>query len=224
MNNVVKQDCPICLDTIKEFDLGITICGHLFCYSCISTIIKESKTSGIASKCPNCNKNILLDNIFMISQNKSKDVDVLGTKLAYIINYIKATPTKYRIIFSQWDYLLKEVGKILEQNNIKHLYCQGNVYQKDKVLRLFNSKDTLNNEYRIIMLSSDSTVSGSNLNNAEEVIFLDPVYGDKQYRLNTENQAIGRVRRLGNKFKEIKVLRLLIKDSIEEEIYKNNQN
>lgn len=72
------------------------------------------------------------------------------------------------------------------------------------------------------MLSSDSTVSGSNLNNAEEVILLDPVYGDKQYRLNTENQAIGRVRRLGNKFKDIKVIRILIKDSIEEEIFKSN--
>ena len=222
MNKVVQQECPICLDSIKEFDLGITICGHIYCYSCISTIIKESKSSGTPSKCPNCNKNIQLDNIFLISQNQSKDIDVFGTKLAYIINYIKSTPTKYRIIFSQWDYLLKEVGKVLEQNNIKHLYCQGNVYQKDKVLRLFNSKDTINNEYRIIMLSSDSTVSGSNLNNAEEVIFLDPVYGDKQYRLNTENQAIGRVRRLGNKFKEIKVLRLLVKDSIEEEIFKNN--
>ena len=224
MNNVVQQECPICLDTIKEFDLGITICGHIYCYSCISIIIKESKSSGTPSKCPNCNKNIQLDNIFMISQNKSKDVDVLGTKLAYIINYIKSTPNKYRIIFSQWDYLLKEVGKVLEENKIKTLYCQGNVYQKDKVLRLFNDKDIVNNEYKIIMLSSDSTVSGSNLNNAEEVIFLDPVYGDKQHRLNTENQAIGRVRRLGNKFKEIKVLRLLIKDSIEEEIFKNNQN
>jgi SNF2 family DNA or RNA helicase len=222
INNVTQQECPICLDSIKEFDLGITICGHIFCYTCISTIIKESKNSGTPSKCPNCNKNIQLDNIFLISKNTSKDVNELGTKLAYIINYIKSTPTKYRIIFSQWDYLLKEVGKVLEQNSIKHLYCQGNVYQKDKVLRLFNSKDVENNEYRIIMLSSDSTVSGSNLNNAEEVIFLDPVYGDKQYRLNTENQAIGRVRRLGNKFKEIKVLRLLIKDSIEEEIYKNN--
>ena len=222
MKKVVLEECPICLDSIKEFDLGITICGHIYCYSCISTIIKQSNSSTTPSKCPNCNKNIQLDNIFLISQNQSKDVDVLGTKLAYIINYIKSTPTKYRIIFSQWDYLLKEVGKVLEQNNIKHLYCQGNVYQKDKVLRLFNSKDTENNEYRIIMLSSDSTVSGSNLNNAEEVIFLDPVYGDKQHRLNTENQAIGRVRRLGNKFKEIKVLRLLIKDSIEEEIFKNN--
>jgi SNF2 family DNA or RNA helicase len=90
-------------------------------------------------------------------------------------------------------------------------------------LRLFNSRDE-NNEYKIIMLSSESTVSGSNLNNAEEVIFLDPVYGDKQHRINTEKQAIGRVIRLGNIHKIIKIVRVLIKDSIEEEIYKSNVN
>ncbi len=222
MKNITKQNCSICLDPIKEHDLGITFCGHIYCYSCISTILKESKSSGIMSACPDCHKPLELDKIFLISENKSKEVNSLGTKLAYIINYIKATPNKYRIIFSQWDYLLKEVGKVLEQNGIKQLYCQGNVYQKDKVLRLFNSADSEKNEYRIIMLSSESTVSGSNLNNAEEVIFLDPIYGDKQYRLNTENQAIGRVRRLGNKHKKIKVLRLYIRDSVEEEIFKAN--
>ena len=222
MDKVTSQECPICLDAIKEHDLGVTFCGHIYCYTCISTVIKECKHSNGISKCPNCNKPLDLDKIFLISKNKSKDVDILGTKLAFIINYIKETPNKYRIIFSQWDYLLKEIGKVLESNGIKHLYCQGNVYQKDKVLRLFNAKDATDNEYRIIMLSSDSTVSGSNLNNAEEVILLDPVYGDKQHRINTENQAIGRVRRLGNKFKDIKVLRLLIKDSIEEEMYKSN--
>ena len=89
------------------------------------------------------------------------------------------------------------------------------------MLRLFNSKDE-SNEYKIIMLSSESTVSGSNLNNAEEVIFLDPIYGDKQHRLNTEAQAIGRVIRLGNKHEKINILRILIKDSIEEEIFKSN--
>jgi DNA repair protein RAD5 len=222
MQNVTKQNCSICLDPIKEHDLGITFCGHIYCYSCISTIVKESKSSGSFSSCPDCKKPLQLDKIFLISENKSKEVNTLGTKLAYIIKYIKSTPKKYRIIFSQWDYLLKEVGKVLEQNGIKQLYCQGNVYQKDKVLRLFNNKDSDNNEFRIIMLSSESTVSGSNLNNAEEVIFLDPIYGDKQYRTNTENQAIGRVRRLGNKHKEIKVLRLFIKDSVEEDIYKSN--
>ena len=223
MNKVTQESCTICLDQIKEHDLGITFCGHIYCYSCISTIIKESKGSGIPSNCPSCKKHLELDKIFLISANKSKEVNNLGTKLAYIINYIKSTPNKYRIIFSQWDYLLKEVGKVLESNGIKQLYCQGNVYQKDKVLRLFNSQDIEKNEFKIIMLSSESTVSGSNLNNAEEVIFLDPIYGDKQYRLNTENQAIGRVRRLGNKHSKIKVLRLLIKDSVEEEIIKSNQ-
>jgi hypothetical protein len=221
MENITQQECPICLDNIKEEDLGITFCGHIYCYSCISTIIKESKSSGIFSKCPNCQTHLQLDKIFLISEKKSSEVNELGTKLAWIINYIKQTPNKYRIIFSQWDYLLKEVGKVLEANGIKNLYCQGNVYQKDKVLRLFNSpSDT--NEFKIIMLSSESTVSGSNLNNAEEVIFLDPVYGDKQHRLNTEKQAIGRVIRLGNKHKIINIIRILIKDSVEEEIYKSN--
>ena len=148
---------------------------------------------------------------------------MLGTKLNYIINHIKKTPNKYRIIFSQWDYLLKEIGKVLSENNIKNLYCQGNVYQKDKVLRLFNSKDD-NNEFKIIMLSSDSTVSGSNLNNAEEIIFIDPIYGDKQYRINTEKQAIGRVIRLGNLHETINIIRIFIKDSIEEDIYNSNKN
>ena len=223
MENVTQQECPICLDKIKEEDLGITFCGHIYCYSCISTIIKESKSSGMSSKCPNCQSHLQLDKIFLISETKSSEVNNLGTKLAWIINYIKQTPNKYRIIFSQWDYLLKEVGKVLESNGIKNLYCQGNVYQKDKVLRLFNSTSE-SNEYKIIMLSSESTVSGSNLNNAEEVIFLDPVYGDKQHRLNTEKQAIGRVIRLGNKHKTINIIRILIKDSIEEEIYNSNQN
>jgi len=236
MEKVTQEECPVCLDNIKQEDIGITFCGHMYCYTCISTIIKESKNNGIPCRCPNCKKPLELDKIFLISENKSKDVNTLGTKLSYIINYIKQTSHKYRIIFSQWDYLLKEVGKVLEQNDIKHLYCQGNVYQKDKVLRLFNSNNSNNsdnndnldnidkNEYKIIMLSSDSTVSGSNLNNAEEIIFLDPVYGDKQHRLNTENQAIGRVRRLGNKYEKINVIKLLIKDSIEEEIFKANQN
>jgi hypothetical protein len=220
VDNIKKEECPVCLDTINENNIGITICGHIFCYSCIKIIINES----INKKCPTCKHELSNDKVFLISENKCKDVNELGTKLGYIINYIRSTPNKYRIIFSQWDSLLKEVGTVLTNNNIKHLYCQGNVYQKDKVLRLFNNKNDIDNgnDHKVIMLSSDSTVSGSNLNNAEEVIFLDPVYGNRQYIQNTENQAIGRVRRLGNKFKEIKVLRVLIKDSVEEEIYKSN--
>jgi SNF2 family DNA or RNA helicase len=224
MEKIKMEQCTICLDNIKENDLGITTCGHIYCYSCIITVLKENNNSNSMTKCPICNKNLKMNNIYLITKNISNDVNMLGTKLSFIINYIKKTPTKFRIIFSQWDYLLKEVGKILALNDIKHLYCQGNVYQKDKVLQLFNEKNGDDNEYKIIMLSTKSTVSGSNLTNAEEVIFLDPIYGDLQYRLNIENQAIGRVRRLGNKFKIIKIIRILIKNTVEEKIYNSNKN
>jgi hypothetical protein len=65
MENVKKENCTICLDPIKEEDLGITFCGHIYCYSCISTIVKESKSSGLQSCCPACKKelNIKPDNL-----------------------------------------------------------------------------------------------------------------------------------------------------------------
>ena len=76
--------------------------------------------------------------IFLISKNISKEVNKYGTKISYIIDYIRETPNKYRIIFSQWNHLLKEIGKILEENNIKILYCKGSAYQKNNILNLFN--------------------------------------------------------------------------------------
>ena len=221
--NVLENEmCNICLNNIDELNLGITNCYHLFCYDCICQVIKSSKTLGTASNCPTCKTKISSNNIYLINKTMKEEVNKYGTKIEYIINYIKKSKNKYRIIFSQWSRLLINVGKILEENGIKILYCSGGAYQKNNVLKLFNNDDD-SNEYRILMLSSEKTASGTNLSNAEEVIFLDPIYGNKQHRLNTENQAIGRVRRLGNKHSQIKVLRLLIKDSVEEEIFKSNQ-
>ena len=221
--NIITQQCPICFCEIDENDIGITICCHLYCYTCINSVIKSSKTSNTSSLCPLCKKGIDVSKIFLISKNISKEVNKYGTKISYIISYIKSTPNKYRIIFSQWNHLLKEIGKILEENNIKILYCKGSAYQKNNILKLFNN-DNKDNEFKILMLSSETSASGSNLSNAEEVIFLDPVYGDIGHRKNVENQAIGRVRRLGNKFKEISVIKIIITDTIEEIIYNSNKD
>ena len=120
--------------------------------------------------------------------------------------------------------MLKEVGKILEQNDIKILYCKGSAYQKNNILNLFNNDNNQDNEFKILMLSSETSASGSNLSNAEEVIFLDPIYGDIGHRKNIENQAIGRIRRLGNKFKEISVIKIIINDTIEEIIHESNKD
>ena len=66
---------------------------------------------------------------------------------------------EHTIIFSQWDDLLRRVGRILKENSIPNVFCKGNCYQRDKAIREFNGDDKI----KVIMLSSDSTAAGTNL-------------------------------------------------------------
>ena len=68
------------------------------------------------------------------------------------------------------------------------------------------------------MLSSENAASGINLTKASTIIMIDPVYGKYQYRKDIEDQAIARAHRIGQK-NDITVVRFIIKDTIEEEIY-----
>ena len=113
--------------------------------------------------------------------------------------------------------LLQKIGNILSEYGIKNVYCKGNVYQRDKAIREFNMNDNI----KVIMLSSDSAASGINLTKAKRVVFVDQIYGSYEYRYNTRWQAIGRVYRLGQ-VNNVKVVQFIIKNTIEEEIYENN--
>ncbi len=228
-NDLTQKDeeeeiCGICLGEIPEDDIGVTECGHMFCYQCVKTMLAQKH------KCPCCQKGINTSQIYYISyevKKKNKEeskeaktkeelIDNIGTKLANLVLYIKKT-NKHTILFSQWDDLLMKVGKTLNENGVKNVFCKGNVWQRDKAIRDFNSQDTI----KVIMLSSESAASGTNLTKASEVILLDPVYGEYEKRKNTEGQAIGRAYRLGQK-NEVKIVRFVIKDTIEEEIYNMN--
>jgi SNF2 family DNA or RNA helicase len=214
--------CGICLDNIKENDIGVTICGHLYCYSCLKAWIVKKHA------CPYCRKGLAKNSVFMLSyekkkkhkslEDKKKDelINEVGTKLANLIFYLKKHD-KHTIIFSQWDSLLKRVGHVLKDNGIKNVFCRGNVFQRDKAVREFNSDDKI----KVIMLSSESSASGTNLTKATQIVLVDPVYGEYSYRKDTENQAIGRAHRLGQKEK-LKVVRFIIKDSVEQKIYNMN--
>ncbi len=212
--------CGICLGNIPEDDIGVTICGHLFCYECLKL------SFGTAAKCPYCTRKLTTKDISLISYQretrkgkrtkKEKLVDKVGTKIGNVIEYLKENDRNV-VIFSQWDDLLKKVGKILTEYGIENVFCRGSVYQRDKVIRQFDNSDI-----RVIMLSSENAASGTNLTKASEIIFLDPVYGSKETRQNVENQAIGRIHRIGQT-KDVKITRFIIKDSIENEIYDSNK-
>jgi SNF2 family DNA or RNA helicase len=150
-------------------------------------------------------------------KDKQSLIDKVGTKLGNLIFFLKNT-NKHVIIFSQWDDLLKKVGEVLNDYGIKNVFCKGNVWQRGKALKEFNS----DKDIKVIMLSSESAAAGANLTKAELVILLDPVHGTYEYRINTERQAIGRAHRMGQT-KQVEVVRFMVRNTVEEEIYKLNK-
>jgi SNF2 family DNA or RNA helicase len=225
------DNCTICLGDITGDDVGVLKCGHLYCFQCIKEYVVKNP------RCPICRKDVKASDLSMISFEKPKVADTkelkdkqdliakVGTKLANLILYIKSLNEKC-IIFSQWDEMLKNVGDTLDTYNIRNVFCRGNVWTRDKAIRSFTSDPNI----KAIMLSSGSAAAGTNLTAASTVILLDPVYkesqdgtmGSYEYRRNVEWQAIGRAYRTGQT-KKVTVVRMIIKDSVEEEIYKKNK-
>lgn len=75
------DSCSICLEQINENDVGITICGHIFCFLCIIENIKYNK------KCPYCRSNLQKKDIFKIINKNFKtdlDLDIFNKKIKKI--------------------------------------------------------------------------------------------------------------------------------------------
>lgn len=215
------DNCTICLDVINE--IGITKCGHKFCWECISKLFDISNNTNI--KCPNCNEQLTNNDIFLLradDDNKYNELesiinDVKSTKIGNIIHFLKDKKDEKFIIFSQWDEILQKVGNRLNNYGFKTVYCNGSVYNRKRSIQSFTNDPTIN----IIMLSSKYAASGINLTQSHNIVLIEPIYGNKEWRINIENQAIGRADRIGQK-SPINVWRFIIKDTIEEDILNDN--
>mgnify|MGYP000023184747 FL=1 len=241
MKNAIRElhdnniSCPVCLDEIKEDNLSITSCGHKFCWDCITNIYDSQNTSlGVGKfKCPFCNTIIFKENIYskidspslgniendnstyeltnLINKTKSSKI---GNIIYFLKNEIKKTDKV--ILFSQWDELLHKVGDIISKY-LHVVYCNGSVFQRKRSIDEFTSRDDIN----VLLLSSKNAASGTNLTVANKIIFLEPIYGSSDYRINTESQAIGRADRIGQ-LQEIQIYKFIIRDTIEEEVLNNS--
>ena len=136
----------------------------------------------------------------------------------YLNNILGSNINNRIILFSQYDKMLKLIGKTLQEFNIKFVYCQGNNYVVNKNINKFKT----DSEIRVIMLSSERSNSGSNLTEANYIIFIDVLYQDKSFVKAIETQAIGRAVRLGQK-KPVTVVRFITKDTVEEEHFNLNR-
>jgi SNF2 family DNA or RNA helicase len=218
-----NEDCPICLESIDKNSIVVTKCGHKFCYKCIDILSKNSNYGCVV--CPQCkemlNPHLHIYSIYSIYSDKSQCNSseywvekTNSTKIGNIIYYLKNLKSDDKVIFfSQWQEMLDKIEEILSENGIIPLNCAGTVHQRNRSIQLF----TQNKDYKIILLSSKLAASGANLTQANKIIFLEPIFGDKTYRKDVEAQAISRSLRIGQK-KPLEVVRFYIKDTIEEDI------
>lgn len=252
-NDFIKEKtadpCIICwADYDDSSAIAVTNCRHIFCGGCFHSMGLNKSSF----PCPECRADIICKNtkVTTMAQIKLADkppepvpepapVQVLapgedpnwkagciskyGTKMAMLIEYLRSIfgeegKNNRVIIFSQYDNMLKLIGKTLTEYKISNVYCKGNVHVINKNIDKFK-RDT---SIRVIMLSSEHSNSGSNLTEASHIILVDVLNMTAAQTKDVECQAIGRAVRLGQQ-KPVKVVRLITKNTIEEEYYRKNK-
>jgi SWI/SNF-related matrix-associated actin-dependent regulator of chromatin subfamily A3 len=218
------ENCIICYENMDNPIL--TPCGHIFCNSCIQRCIK------LKPECPMCKHQITPDTLVDIKKKKPEGTSIesenmnplmnplvlkYGSKLGKLIQTTRTLLSQDAriIIFSQWDDMLSLIGKSMLENGVDCSFISGNVYRRNKAINRFKMGGHDNS---VILLSLSNSASGTNLTEATHIIIVEPIDETKENIKAIEGQAIGRAVRLGQK-QVIKVIRILCKDTIEEEIY-----
>ena len=220
LDNITSSSSEICSICLENFDTPVmTHCGHLFCKSCIS------RSLTVKNKCPMCKTPLKINEIYSLSPSSSssqenKIIDSFmqkyGSKLGKIITVVQniiSSEENRVIIFSQWESLLSMISGALKENNISNIFVRGNVWCKNLSINNFKKGNT-----KVIMLSLENAASGTNLQEATHIVFMEPIYQTFEKMKAIESQAIGRACRLGQK-RQVEVIRILTKNTIEEDIY-----
>ena len=119
------------------------------------------------------------------------------------------------IIFSQFTKVLKRLMESIEEKGYSHFYFDGSTEIKDR-LTLVNRFNR--GEADIFLISLKAGGTGLNITGADIVIHFDPWWNPA-----VEDQATDRAHRIGQK-KNVEVIRLITKGTIEEKIDKLKEN
>lgn len=221
-------DCPICLGTIETRDCQVTACGHLFCKECIISWL------GKRGKCPTCNTQLQLpagvasaeDVLSRQKEAASKGrISRFGSKIEAVCTQLnsiwRSEPGAKVIIFVQFEVLLKKMEHALAELDMPCLTLKGTVFERRRVIRRFHAEGK---ENEILLLSLERSPSGMNLVCCHHLLLVHPMAAEsRDAALSFERQAIGRVRRQGQKH-DVHVYRFYVRETMEEEmVHKHHQ-
>ncbi|KAL1223674.1 Helicase-like transcription factor CHR28 [Cardamine amara subsp. amara] len=230
--NLLKSSSTICsVCNVSPEDPVVTLCGHVFCYDCVSENI-----NGDDKTCPalKCNKELKPDDVFTESAIRSciNDYDDEGDKKAlvllqgeFISSKIKAvleilqslakqespdSPAIKTIVFSQWTGMLDLVEHCFVINGINFRRLDGtmSLVARDVAVKEFNNDP----DVPVMLMSLKAGNLGLNMVAACHVILL-----DLWWNPTTEDQAIDRAHRIGQT-RTVTVTRITIKNTVEDRI------
>lgn len=201
-------------------------CGHVGCHGCLKEFAKDQRCPE-----PGCLSPSIL-NVIVKSTSLGEEEDIKnemvagkhwGTKIEQICQLIQnEIPEDEKIIlFCQFKDLTETVDKALHDKGIGRIRLTGSSSAKSKALGRF--QDPKATERVLVLQADDESASGANLTVANHVIFVSPLLADSpgQYQAQ-ETQAIGRVKRFGQK-KHVYIHRFLTLDTIDVEIFEKRE-
>lgn len=139
----------------------------------------------------------------------------------YIHELLESDSEACIILFLQYRQLAQLISQTLNFLEVDHVRVKGNVFQRQNAIAKFMEQKSV----RLIMLSSEDSVSGINLTRATHVILMHPFWANEceQTDLAYEKQGISRAYRFGLNY-PLKVVRFAVRGTVEEEITLRRQN
>ncbi|KAK6505099.1 hypothetical protein TWF481_007021 [Arthrobotrys musiformis] len=194
-----------------------SICGHSACSECMA---RSADRKQCPEKDSGCESLVQPANIIPVASLGAADdtPTTHGAKLDQLIHLLtNVIPVDEKVLlFIQFPDLLNKVVSILQAAGVSVTHLAGSARDKSSELTLFQTS----NASRVLVLEAmGETAAGANLTVANHVVFLSPIFtlNEQQYTA-AETQAIGRVRRYGQK-KKVSIWRLVVDATIDRSIY-----
>jgi SNF2 family DNA or RNA helicase len=141
------------------------------------------------------------DELYLLTKKKSQKYN---SKINRLIELINSKDEKF-IIYTQFPKVLNLLASVFTQEN--------------KTFKIYNTYESFKERenYRILLINNVVNASGIDLTDFNNIIIFEPFQDEYSFK-QIEQQMIGRIYRIGQK-KDTNVYRLIIKNTIESELY-----
>ena len=196
-NIINNEKCSVCLSNFSN-KLCITMCGHIFCYECMNSMLMQKSQK---SNCPDCRRP--LSKIYYF--NSSEEV-LYSSRINALLHFLKYKSDKYLLVVDN-DSTIKIVNDILQKNNILFASTKS-IIDNDK-LNNFNL-----NKIKVITTPYYKLDFIAGMLNCSNIILFHPPYNEEYSKI--EKLMYSRIKT--SNILNTNIYRFLLKDTYEESL------